>query len=82
MKRVFRIICTLVLSLLVVFPSCNAFLMYGPTEYQANATYIITAIILSAVLTLIWELYLSTKSRMIELTKRIEELEEHAKRTD
>lgn len=82
MKRVFRIICTLVLSLLVVFPSCNAFLTFMPTEYQANAAFIIAAVILAAVLTLIWELYLNYKCRINELSKRIEELEEHAKRTD
>lgn len=75
MVRIFRFFVCCIVSFAVVYLSGYGNLMKDLTDSLVITTFGGALIVLSIVLFLIWELYLSNKRKINELTQRIDELE-------
>lgn len=76
MKRTIRILLCILISFAIVYVSGYGNLMNDISESLATTTFIGAVIVLAVLVTLILEMYLSFKSKIHELTKRIDELEQ------
>ena len=75
MGKILRFFVCCIVSFVVVYLSGYGNLMNDLTDSLVITTFCGASIVLSIVLFLIWELYLSNKRKINELTKRIDELE-------
>ena len=75
MWKLFRFFVCVVISFAVVYLSGYGNLMNDISESLAVTTFCGGGIVLSVIVFLIWEIYLSNKNKINEMTQRIEELE-------
>lgn len=76
MKRALRIFISLIASFVCVYLSGYGNLMNDISESSAVTAFFGAVLVLTLLTALLWELYLSLKGKISELTKRIEKLEE------
>ena len=75
MLKIFRFLVCCIVSFAVVYLSGYGNLMNDVSESLAITAFCGASIVLAIVIYLIWEMYLSFKAKIIELSKRIDELE-------
>ena len=76
MKRTIRILLCIIISFITVYLSGYGNLMNDISESLAATTFIGAVVVLAILFSLLLEMYLCFKSKINELTKRIDELEQ------
>ena len=76
MKRTIRILLCVLISFITVYLSGYGNLMNDISESLAVTTFIGAVVVLAILFSLLLEMYLCFKSKIKELTKRIDELEQ------
>lgn len=79
MKRALSALICFVVSFIIVYLSGYGNLMNDISESLAITTFIGAVLVLSIILILLWEMHLSLKGKINDLSKRIEELEEKSR---
>ncbi len=80
MKRVLRFLICFVSSFAALYLSGYGNLMNDISPSLVATTFIGSVLVLSVVVTLVWETYLNCKNKINELSYRIEKLEEENER--
>lgn len=76
MKRTIRILLCIIISFITVYLSGYGNLMNDISESLAATTFIGAVVVLAILFSLLLKMYLCFKSKINELTKRIDELEQ------
>ena len=82
MKKIVRFFISYIISAIALYLSGYGNLMNSISESMAVTTFLFSALVLAVIVTLIWEMHLSFKTKIQQLSERIEALEENKKETN